>query len=73
MVGEEHGNGKESDDWRTNAWNRRQDCGRVEKRPTDCLGPDVKTLSTNVRRVDLYKGPGKDIGSFGAKGGCERP
>lgn len=32
------------------------DCGRVEKRPIGCLGPDVETLSPKVRRVELYKG-----------------
>lgn len=36
------------------------DCGRAE------------TLSIKTRRVELYKGPGQDIGSFGAKGGCDQ-
>lgn len=32
----------------------------------------VETLSIKTRRVELYKGPGQDIGSFGAKGGCDQ-
>lgn len=48
------------------------DCGRVEKGPIGCLGPDVETLSSKASRVELYKEPGQDIGSFCAKGGCEQ-
>lgn len=48
------------------------DCGRVEKGPIGCLGPAVETLSSKARRMELYKGPGQDIGSFCAKGGFEQ-
>lgn len=36
------------------------------------MGPDVETLSSKAKRMESYKGPGQDIGSFCAKGGFEQ-